>query len=285
MNYTFYNNSGFDGSAVDTYAVPMDPSALAMPNNVGGCDPFAAVACASHEDLLQSGNLAYRTTLSDLERVSREHNELLVQHNTLQCVDCSSHADQDSHGSRSCWQEVLQRLNMGSSPSLSRSSSVSPAGPRLSPAPKQDGTSCVYWTRAEYTKVQGRKAVTLEYLEDAEGNMLPSTWRTALSRRARTKWEEYVRKGTAPLTWGTIAADVWDDFVVYMYDALPELRLCANDWKLWQWCTTHYPDWYKKHGASGTGTKREADDDGQSSSPKRVKTGKFVLRTVPSVND
>jgi hypothetical protein len=178
---------------------------------------------------------------------------------------------------RSCWQDVLQRLDTLSTHTNSSSSSSDAAV--LSTINRAD-TSCACWTRADYHAKYGGRATSPQYLEDSNGDFLGKDWVVGMGNDARRFWKRLASTGRAPATWGKIDADAWAEFTAYMYARHPELRLCDSDWKVHFWCTNHYSDWHKHNvGPNSVGVKRSdspySNDEDEDVSPpaKRAKIG------------
>jgi hypothetical protein len=179
---------------------------------------------------------------------------------------------------RSCWQDILQRLDK---PSVSPTHRSSTTLSSVSAIVDLDDTSCAFWTRGAYHAKYGQRATCPQYLENANGSFLGDDWVVSMGNDARRFWKTLARDGRAPATWGKIDANAWSEYTEYMYARHPELHLCDSDWKLHFWSTLHYPDWHKNN----LGPKREVhkrsesphDGDGDKDTdvppPKRARTG------------
>jgi hypothetical protein len=74
---------------------------------------------------------------------------------------------------RSCWQDVLQRIDRLSYSSTTTSTSSASITP---PAIDRDETSCAFWSRGDYHEKYGARATLPHYLEDSNGDLLSKDW-------------------------------------------------------------------------------------------------------------
>lgn len=133
-----------------------------------------------------------------------------------------------------------------------------------------------FWTRIEFNQKKpprnsndrGNAArskgenVSLFFVEDARGKPISANRATYLSASLRSIFHYLKTLDAAPATYGTAPWPAREYIRSEMYKVFPELRLCADDWKLDHIATEMYPSWYASHitKARRTAIKVEVDN-------------------------
>ncbi|KAI9067506.1 hypothetical protein FKP32DRAFT_1601069 [Trametes sanguinea] len=135
----------------------------------------------------------------------------------------------------------------------------------------EDHPLCRFWTRDQWTPyMQGgdryeQRSVdsVLQYLEDADGQVV-SKYRVAeIAEHQRRLWEKYRSEGRLPLKWSQADSDVVAHHRRNMYSKFPELALCDGDWKVTRFATERFSSWVRKYRPSGD----EAMPDAEAADP------------------
>lgn len=90
--------------------------------------------------------------------------------------------------------------------------------------------------------------VNMLYLEDEQGVSVSGS-RARLARNvAHGIWQQLLGAGLSPATWGLARNDVSLQFYRELGAQVPEMRLCADNWKAKQMAKAIYPSWYNTYG-------------------------------------
>lgn len=102
---------------------------------------------------------------------------------------------------------------------------------------------------------------TLMYITDEAGTPIDQYQACDMQQTAREIFYTLADKGCPPHTWGSASTGAVDFYKVNMYKRHPNLRLCADEWKVKYFATTEYPNWMCQYQAKqqSTNMKREPD--------------------------
>ena len=90
----------------------------------------------------------------------------------------------------------------------------------------------------------GGTSATSCYMEDKDGKPIPEVQRDAARQKARSFWEQLLKKNMAPSISSHAGLDIMEEFIWIMENEYPWLRLCENHWKSVQLWRNHYSPWY-----------------------------------------
>lgn len=114
------------------------------------------------------------------------------------------------------------------------------------------------------TKLRGGSRLALDinvnmlYLEDEQGVSVSGS-RARLARGvAHGIWQQLLGAGLLPATWGLVRNDVVLQFYRELGAQVPEMRLCADNWKAKQMAKAIYPSWYSTYGKKKVVVKLES---------------------------
>ncbi|KAJ3930599.1 MAG: hypothetical protein NXY57DRAFT_976135 [Lentinula lateritia] len=153
------------------------------------------------------------------------------------------------------------------------------------PLKKEDFPDVSFWTRKEWTdfatrnqlqkRGRGKRGngenVAQQYIKDEKGNAMSGERANSFRLSCRGLFSQYHAEGKAPDTWENASHEVVRHFNRCIWSTFPELRLCAENWKLHYYAINAYPGWIRNRKLSGTSIKTEDDGLGdhaaQESSP------------------
>ncbi|KAG9309140.1 hypothetical protein JVU11DRAFT_10849 [Chiua virens] len=160
------------------------------------------------------------------------------------------------------------------------------------PFHRDDFPKVQFWTRRDYKnwkknpQAQGIDQDSFPFLEDEFGVLLPDGTDTDVLSRMRDIWQDYLKDGIAPSTWGGASASMKEEFCMEIVKNWPELGLCANNWKIHLMATARYPSWAQHCVKKDLPVKRvksepeEVPSDLELEGPsdaKRIKTSDFEI--------
>jgi len=124
----------------------------------------------------------------------------------------------------------------------------------LSPLQRKDFPKVKHWTPDLWSPLRHHKGNTTPerdtgvpticlFWEDESGEIIPSARRGAVTRAARSFWQQKHEKGVRLDTLTNIGWDLLTDFRNTMESEFPWLRLCADHWKADQIWINHFSGW------------------------------------------
>ncbi|KAJ7246890.1 hypothetical protein B0H12DRAFT_1073053 [Mycena haematopus] len=221
----------------------------------------AAIASASHFDLLSAQNQAYKNLLDS-------YNNLFEQYNKLR-LSFVQHTSSSSQPVSSIVPNVPSRASATSLATTASSLfSVNPGALVL--ADRKEYPDVVFWTRRRFNESQKTKAVATmnsmpgkrgrsraaqdinvmtQYLEKTDGSIVSGNEAATIRATQITIWNQILQTSPSnlPRTWKQASITVVNYHRAELYTAYPLLRLCESHWKADLLATTSYPSWYKKN--------------------------------------
>jgi hypothetical protein len=83
------------------------------------------------------------------------------------------------------------------------------------------------------------------YMEDENGNQIPEKKKKVVRNMAKGFFEELLKNGNAPGTWGNATLSIRHTFINTLETEFYFLRFCEGHWKANQIATNHYSQWYQ----------------------------------------
>lgn len=90
--------------------------------------------------------------------------------------------------------------------------------------------------------------VAMLYLEDEMGVSVTGSRARFARNVAYSIWYQLYERDLLPETWSAVRSDVLAQFFAELNSQVPEMRLCAHNWKAMKMATAIYPSWFNKHG-------------------------------------
>ncbi|THU87218.1 hypothetical protein K435DRAFT_867505 [Dendrothele bispora CBS 962.96] len=148
------------------------------------------------------------------------------------------------------------------------------------PLKREDYPDVKFWTRKAWKEEEDRQKalsrgkgqrggtraakginVAQRYIEMDDGTVIDGTRAASIRRLARQMWAQFRSEGKEPTTWEGAIDDIVRRFNRALWTAFPELRLCAENWKLHYLATTLYSGWYRNRNLANIQAGTNDDDD------------------------
>jgi hypothetical protein len=133
--------------------------------------------------------------------------------------------------------------------------SGSPSGPSSYVAPppalQNDYPHIAYWNRRDYdetdlTSITEDKQSKLQFLEHEDGSLFLKVEIDETRKHARQAFQTLLDEKISPPTWSQASSTASNFFRREMLSHCPELRLCANNWKVDALATEIYSQWIRR---------------------------------------
>lgn len=119
----------------------------------------------------------------------------------------------------------------------------------LPPLDEEDYPNARFWTMQEWQKYMndqieyGRTPGKLGFICDEDGNPVSKERIKKMTDTAKKLWSDLYHHRYDPDTWHYVAMCADEYYTNNMCIIFPELRLCADNWKVQSLATIRYPDW------------------------------------------
>lgn len=169
--------------------------------------------------------------------------------------------------------------------SLTGSSSAPFPTPASPPLSQKDYPHIAYWNRRDYeetdlTSISDDNQSKLQFLEHEDGSLFLKEEIDETRKHAREAFQTLLNEKLSPPTWSQASSTASNFFRKEMLTYCPELRFCANNWKVDALATEIYSQWVRRRREqvqelsrieqipTNNNKKRKSQDDEQADAQK-----------------